>query len=224
MSHLEPDRLVLIALGDEPADDHLADCPTCRAQIDDLRVVAGLSAETQEVRDLPPPPARIWTAIAAEVGAATPLPVRVRRSFPRTVVVALAAAVVAVVATIGVTAFLDRGPSPRVAARATLDRLAPAPSGARGDAQIIDRDGGTRLLLRVSGMPLQPGFYEVWLLDPDSGGMIPIGVMGAGPEAELPLPANVNLREYRTIDVSAEPYDGNPAHSGRSMLRGSLTN
>jgi hypothetical protein len=62
--------------------------------------------------------------------------------------------------------------------------------------------------LHVTRMPLQPGFYEVWLLDPDSGGMIALGTMGTGPDASLPLPPSVNLRQYRMVDVSAEDYDG----------------
>jgi hypothetical protein len=221
VSHVEPDRLVLIALGVDASrpdeSDHVADCSACRTQLEDLHVVATLSTETQEVRDLPPPPERVWAAVAAAIEA----PSVPRRRLPRTVLVSLAAAIVAVVATLGVTRLLDRGPSTSVAARATLDRYGAAPAGAHGDARVI---GGSELRLHVSGMPLQPGFYEVWLLDPDSGRMVAVGTMGAGPDATMPLPSNVNLRVYRTIDVSAEEYDGNPGHSGRSMLRGSLTN
>lgn len=240
MSHLEHDRLVLLALGDETADareaDHVTACPPCRAQLEDLRVVATLSGETQEVRDLPPAPERIWRAIEATVrpGTARSIPSQPAvgaeasrrhdpRRFSRTVAFALAAAVVAVAATLGMTTLLDRDASPAVAARARLDRLAPAPSGARGEAEILATGGQSRLRMHVSGMPLQPGFYEVWLLDPDSGGMIALGTMGQDAQALLPLPPGVDLREYRMIDVSAEDYDGNPAHSGRSMLRGSLT-
>jgi hypothetical protein len=54
--------------------------------------------------------------------------------------------------------------------------------------------------------------------------MIALGTMGTGPDASLPLPPSVNLRQCRMVDVSTEDYDGNPAHSGRSMLRGTLTN
>jgi anti-sigma-K factor RskA len=229
VSHLEHDRLVLLALGDEAVDqreaEHVTDCPSCRVQLEDLRVVATLSGETQEVRDLPPAPERVWRAIEAAVAPAEHgvEPRRRRRRSWRTVALVLAAAVVAVAATIGVSAFLDRGSSPAVAARARLDRLALAPAGAHGDAEILDTGGQPRLRLHVSGMPLQPGFFEVWLLDPDSGGMIALGAMGTGADALLPLPPRVDLRVYRMIDVSAEDYDGNPAHSGRSMLRGSLT-
>jgi len=39
---------------------------------------------------------------------------------------------------------------------------------------------------------------------------------------DLPLPSTVDLKDYRLVDVSAELYDGNAAHSGHSLLRGSL--
>jgi hypothetical protein len=73
VQHLDPDRLVLLAL-DEAASDavesgHVGDCAACRAEIDALREVAAISAETQEVRDLPAPPEAVWQRIAADVQA-----------------------------------------------------------------------------------------------------------------------------------------------------------
>ncbi|WP_255545214.1 hypothetical protein [Micromonospora parastrephiae] len=38
-----------------------------------------------------------------------------------------------------------------------------------------------------------------------------------------PLPPNVDLGAYSVFDVSAEQFDNKPAHSGDSLLRGSLT-
>ena len=54
MSHLEPDRLVLQALGEDPRDGetgHLDGCETWRTEIAELWTVAGIGRETQEVRD-----------------------------------------------------------------------------------------------------------------------------------------------------------------------------
>jgi hypothetical protein len=72
--HLDHDRLVLLALGDEPltadSTDHLDGCPDCATQYATLRHVAGLGAQTQELRDLPAPPERVWAAIAAQTGVA----------------------------------------------------------------------------------------------------------------------------------------------------------
>ncbi len=37
------------------------------------------------------------------------------------------------------------------------------------------------------------------------------------------LPADVDLAEFPVVDVSAEPYDGNPGHSAVSVTRGTLS-
>ena len=76
MQHLDPDRLVILALGESTEDaaesDHLAGCTDCRTEIDAMRHVAALSAETQDLRELPPPPDRVWQAITAAVAAPPP--------------------------------------------------------------------------------------------------------------------------------------------------------
>ncbi|MFF5226511.1 anti-sigma factor [Dactylosporangium sp. NPDC000521] len=81
MSHLEPERLVLLALGEETLDQHetghLDTCGRCRTEVDELRDVAGLGRQTQRLRDLPPPPEHVWQRIRAELAAtdrATPPP------------------------------------------------------------------------------------------------------------------------------------------------------
>ena len=43
------------------------------------------------------------------------------------------------------------------------------------------------------------------------------------PTAEmLPLPAGISLADYPVVDISAEPYDGDPTHSTDSVVRGTL--
>ena len=37
------------------------------------------------------------------------------------------------------------------------------------------------------------------------------------------LPADLDLAEFPLVDVSVEPLDGNPTHSGDSVARGELT-
>ncbi|MFD0582079.1 hypothetical protein [Dactylosporangium darangshiense] len=78
MPHLEPERLVLLALGEEALDQHetghLDACDQCRADMDSLRNVAGLGRQTQRLRELPPPPEHVWRRIRASwppPGAAT---------------------------------------------------------------------------------------------------------------------------------------------------------
>jgi hypothetical protein len=51
--------------------------------------------------------------------------------------------------------------------------------------------------------------------------MVPVGVLN-GSTGRFTVPAGVNLTDYPVVDVSLEPLDGNPAHSGTSVLRGTL--
>nr|WP_279306378.1 anti-sigma factor [Micromonospora globispora] len=78
--------------------------------------------------------------------------------------------------------------------------------------------------LHVANLPTVPGYYEVWLIDPQTMRMFSVGTLGRGSGDELlPLPPNVDLRTYSVVDVSAEQFDNKPAHSGDSLLRGTLT-
>ena len=80
------------------------------------------------------------------------------------------------------------------------------------------------LRVDVSDLPLTTGYYEVWLIDPeDTSRMQSLGGLPAGAEAVLPIPPGTDLRTYRLVDVSVEAHDGNSAHSGDSLLRGTLT-
>jgi hypothetical protein len=243
VQHLDPDRLVLLALSESSAEQdesvHLAGCAGCRGEIDAVKYVAEVGAETQSLRDLPPPPDRVWAGIAADVAqAASPdhavlrlpsgarRPAASRRRSRRWVTPALAAAAAAVLAiagTVTVTRLTDRPPPPAVTAKAALSPLAPAPPSARGDAEVLS---GEQLRLAVANLPLTTGYYEIWLLNPDdTTKMLSIGNLpGRAGDVTLPIPPGTDLNMYRLVDISAEAHDGNSAHSGDSLLRGTLTN
>jgi hypothetical protein len=249
VEHLDSDRLVDLALFDGSADIeetvHLADCARCRAEIEALKKVAEIGAETQTVRHLPPPPDSVWAGIVAATGVGTkpaasierdgdvvrPLPPargnghnrrRPRKWLPP-FMLATAAAVLAIVGTLAVMQLADRQPPSEVTARATLAPLRGAPPSARGDAEVLD---GEELRVDVSRLPLTAGYYEVWLLNPDDiSKMQSLGSLPSKTEdVVLPIPPGTDLNTYRLVDVSAEQHDGNSAHSGDSLLRGTLTN
>jgi hypothetical protein len=73
----------------------------------------------------------------------------------------------------------------------------------------------------VSGVPSDPGFVEVWLLDAKTGGMVALGVLD-GDHGSFAVPPGLDLSAYDQVDVSKEPYDGDPAHSTESLARGRL--
>jgi anti-sigma-K factor RskA len=239
VQHLDPDRLVLLALSEELEElsesDHLTQCDVCRNEMQTLRQVADIGSDVQGLSELPPPPEHVWQAIEAGIARpqapATPVapvisigPARARRARPRwltPVLAAAAAAVLAVAGTVAVDRFTGREPTAEVTARATLEPLRTVPPNAGGDVQVLS-DG--KLRIDVRNLPLTTGFHEVWLLDPDDPTkMVAIGNLPDQPVAWLPVPPGTDLNRYRTVDVSDEPHDGDATHSGRSLLRGTLT-
>ena len=143
-----------------------------------------------------------------------------RPGWRRTALVAAAAAVLAVLVTVGLGGL--RTDDGAVTERADLAAYGTTPASAHGQASVLRRDGTEVLRLHVANLPAEPGYYEVWLIDPDTQRMFSIGILGGQSDVDLPLPSSVDLKDYRLVDVSAELYDGNAAHSGHSLLRGSL--
>jgi hypothetical protein len=60
----------------------------------------------------------------------------------------------------------------------------------------------------------------VWLIDPTVSKMVSLGPLRD--DGVYDVPAGVDPFAFPIVDVSAEPVDGNPAHSGDSLLRGQL--
>jgi hypothetical protein len=69
----------------------------------------------------------------------------------------------------------------------------------------------------IAASGLRAGTYQVWLYD----SVLDARSLGAatGTKIELDLKLPRNATHYRYVDVSLEPKDGNPNHSGRSVLR-----
>lgn len=91
---------------------------------------------------------------------------------------------------------------------------------------VADFDGdGEKIRLRFSGLApsTDNDFYEAWMMDPKKG-LISIGTFRVGDDGtgQFDLPAPVPGEEYPVIDISIEPLDGKPAHSQKSVLRGTL--
>lgn len=142
---------------------------------------------------------------------------RRRARLPQILGAAAAAVVLAAAGTWGVSRIL----ADRSEVVAAVD-LSPLPSYQdTGRAEVDQRpDGARELVVTASGSDAQ-GFREVWLIAPDITRMVSLGTM-EGTEGRFTIPANLDLDEYPIVDISDEPFDGDPTHSGDSILRGVL--
>jgi hypothetical protein len=102
-----------------------------------------------------------------------------------------------------------------------LSRFDDGPSGAHGEVALASDEQRAQVLIGGLDPSGDGRFYELWLLD-DDGKMIALGSfrVGAGGEAEVDLPLPVDPSRYAYFDVSLQEDDGDPAHSGVSVLRG----
>jgi len=73
----------------------------------------------------------------------------------------------------------------------------------------------------VPSAPSDTTLREVWLLNADASGLVSLGLLD-GSSGRFVLPAGVDIDEYPLVDVSIEHADGDPAHSGDSIVRGQL--
>lgn len=223
--HPHPDDLALLALGErvEGVDiAHLEGCRACRGEVDALGAVVA-AARSLTPQDSPQaPPARVWDAVRAELGvsprAARGGPAR-RTSMRLAAAAAVAGLLVGSVATGLIVAANDDGTAGRVLARTRLAAL-PERSGS-GDAELLGSGTGRVLEVDVRGLTRGDGFYEVWLLGAEGTRLVSLGLLD-GTTARFPIPPEVDVADYPVVDVSLEPADGNPAHSGDSIVRGSL--
>lgn len=129
------------------------------------------------------------------------------------VAVAVAAAAAAVLLAAIVLSGDDLGEPDAVAPIAG----APEFPGVAGTAQLYE--GGTLRVSLESGPPPPAGHhYEVWVLRNGVEVMDSVGEVGVdGKEHEYRLTANGT---FAAVDISVEPNDGNPAHSGVTLAGG----
>ena len=92
----------------------------------------------------------------------------------------------------------------------------------RGVASAVEK--GDTITLRVSAEQLggEDGVHEVWLINVDGKRMVAVGLLASGDEGEFEVPLRLIDEGYRIVDISIEPDDGDPTHSGVSLARGEL--
>jgi Anti-sigma-K factor rskA len=237
MSHVDPEQLAGLALDptDCPADvrDHAETCPECAALVaafTGVRRRAGGDA-------LVPPPAELRAQVLAQVrsGEARPvsLPVRAEPARRRGVPLWLAgvAAALALLAGVGLGRLgtgTDETPEAVDPSADTGTVVAATPLTAldsdadRGEASAVQTDDTFTIRVSASELGDEPGVREVWLINVDGKRMISIGLLASGDEGEFAVPMDLIDEGYRIVDISVEPDDGDPTHSGVSVARGEL--
>jgi anti-sigma-K factor RskA len=163
------------------------------------------------------PPDELWDRIAAATDqrpAAVPVSMAARR---RTWWLGLAAAAAAIVVIVALVVG-GGGGGKEVVAAVELDRLGEAGSGR---AELVERDGALELRVETDDLDAGDGFLELWLIDPTVSKLVSLGPLR--PDGVYEVPAGVDPALFPIVDVSVEPVDGDPTHSGQSVLRGELS-
>jgi anti-sigma-K factor RskA len=102
-------------------------------------------------------------------------------------------------------------------------------TAAAGAELIENEDGSAQIRLVGATLPApegEPADLELWLIEPDSDGsisdLVSLGLVDPGRPGVFEVPDGYDPAAYFVVDISVEPTDGPPAHSGRSILRGAL--
>ena len=244
-SHVDDEVLSLLALG-EPAGStadlaHIEECERCTDELTSLTDVVGLARSGGADAVLVAPAPHVWDRVAAELGlagatqtqppaagapvssadAVAPV-VSLDSRRPRVARWIAAAAAVGLVVGGGATWWVTNQPdAATVIATAVLE---PLPGwDASGSAVVETLSDGTRVLVvdLDQSESSEDGFREVWLLKPDVSGLVSVGTL-AGASGRFDLPEGLDLDQFSVVDVSEEQFDGDPAHSGDSIVRGPL--
>jgi anti-sigma-K factor RskA len=97
-------------------------------------------------------------------------------------------------------------------------------------AELVENDDGSAEI-RIVGASLpsptdEPADLELWLIEPDADGsvadLVSLGLVDPARPGVYEVPDGYDPGTFFVVDISVEPRDGQPAHSGRSILRGAL--
>ncbi|MFE1248048.1 anti-sigma factor [Streptomyces sp. NPDC058735] len=231
-----------------PDDEHVRGCARCSRELEALsRVVSTMKTPAPHEHELLAPPPGLWDSIASELhldrqagpepfdedvpeadasqsdddSVPPPPPAarpRARRLGRFGVALAACAALLGAAAGSTITWWVTRDDAGVSVAEGS--RLNSLQASSAGYARLSESDGHRTLRITVEGLPRTSGYFEVWLMDRTHTKLVSMGVLGPDGRASLPVPSNIDLREYSVVDVSVQPYNGKPDHSGDSLVRG----
>ncbi|TQJ31832.1 anti-sigma factor [Microbacterium sp. SLBN-146] len=230
MSHLDPERLALTAAGAEltPTEqEHIDACDDCALELAELEHTVDVARATALLGPLETPPERVWERISAEVraAAAEAPPTRRERRPRRTsaltkLMFTLAASIAMVLVAVGVWSVVRPVQVVELAA-ASLDAF-PAHPGSAGEAVVVENpDGQLEVRVALDADDFEDGYREVWLIKADASDLVSLGVL-QGRDGVFTVPEGIDIHDFVLVDISQEHEDGDPTHSGDSVVRGEL--
>jgi hypothetical protein len=99
--------------------------------------------------------------------------------------------------------------------------LEPLAGAGVGRAELVSIDDSLQLRVETEGLDTPDGYFEVWLINPSVTELVSLGPLRA--DGDYDVPPGVDAAEFPIVDISDEPVDGDPSHSGDSVLRGQLS-
>ena len=214
---------------------HLRACPQCQEELVSIVVAAGALRAAARAEHAPsaavPPSSVLFSSDENGSGGASAPDTpewlgQISRRGPagwstRRRLAALAAAVVIVAGAIAAGLGLSTSSSP-VVNRAALHPLQ-APASASGAVTVTAAATARQVQVSTDGLPApgQGRYYEVWLLDPATLKMMPMGALAPSGQATFGVAAGL-MAGYSAVDISLQANNGNPVHSAVSVLRGTL--
>lgn len=195
-----------------------------------------MEALTDSDRTLESPPDSVWAAIELELAAdqhriaapatSTGTDVVVDLPTPRSApeshrIRYLLAAVVFVVAALGVTAIFNRGADEVIVASADISNAGlPLESPAHGTATLVSVDGTFHLDLHVEQLETADGYFELWVARADASEVRSLGAING--DGRFEWPEGMTPDDFPAVAISLEHNDGDPTFSGMAVLFGVL--
>ncbi len=95
-----------------------------------------------------------------------------------------------------------------------------APASATGSIKAVAVGETRNLIVETKNLatPTAQHFYEVWMLNPSTLKMLPVGVLPPSGTGTYSIGASI-MTGYSAVDISLQTNNGDPAHSNTSVLR-----